>query len=209
MKIHIRGHTGEKPYRCDYCSYASTCRGNLKVHQERHHKDEIAKNGLNAGIKGPNDLDDRLKEDEFENDIETKAIESSQSNPTMSTPTSTTPTTSIGSSVPSHPAFNQARVPPFSQSGPFPGMNLPGVGTNPFSQLPGLSGLPAGFPGLSNLPGLASGLPAGLNPNLLAGLLKPKTGENSTPHFPLNIGQPNAETATVSEVKEEQMESSD
>jgi len=161
---------------------------------------------LNAGIRGPNDCDERLKEDEFENEIEDNKIESNPamtSSPPVMTSSASTPTTSIGS-IPSHPAFAQGRVPPFSghQSGPFQGLNLPGG--NPFSQLPGLSGLPAGFPGLSNLPGL----PAGLNPNFLAGLLKPKTSESATPHFPLNIGQP-AETATVSEVKEEKMDSSD
>ena len=164
MKIHIRGHTGEKPYRCDYCSYASTCRGNLKVHQERHHKEEIAKNGLNAGIKGPNDKDDLPKTEENEQEM-----------PPVSTPTSSAPQLSLPSGFPS----TGLRVPPFTQ--------LPGI------------------------PGMGNPMPFGLgsfgsqmNPNLLAGLLKPKTENPSpTPHFPLNMTPPAPDVAQVTEVKEE------
>ena len=49
-----------------------------------------------------------------------------------------------------------------------------------------------------------------MNPNLLAGLLKPKTQETpgQTPHFPLNMtGQQSSPIeAQVTEVKEEKMD---
>ena len=70
----------------------------------------------------------------------------------------------------------------------------------PFTQLPGI-------------PGMGSHMPFGfgqMNPNLLAGLLKPKTQETpgQTPHFPLNMtGQQSSPIeAQVTEVKEEKMD---
>ena len=47
-----------------------------------------------------------------------------------------------------------------------------------------------------------------MNPNLLAGLLKPKTHETSgqTPHFPLNMTGSSPMETQVTEVKEEKMD---
>ena len=35
---HFRLHTGEKPYKCFFCDYASAQKGNLMVHCTRVHK---------------------------------------------------------------------------------------------------------------------------------------------------------------------------
>ncbi|XP_026685341.1 zinc finger protein 569-like [Diaphorina citri] len=41
MKQHILHHLGEKPYKCDLCSYRSSRKGNVKVHYNRLHKNQI------------------------------------------------------------------------------------------------------------------------------------------------------------------------
>ena len=37
MEEHIRIHTGEKPFHCQFCNYSCAKKWNLTLHMKKHH----------------------------------------------------------------------------------------------------------------------------------------------------------------------------
>lgn len=189
------------------------------MHQERHHKDEIAKNGINAGIRGPTDNDGEAGPNS-PGKTSDNGNEQRNSDGDEKTQTLTDPTENVKSEPKTNPLTDPMgslrqqmglTMPPTSQPMTSQPQRIPSFAPPSFppTSLSGMTGFGLGGFGLPQ-----PHFPAGFNPQLLAGLLaKPKIDQSAPstpmPHFPLHMRAPETPSdlsASITEIDQSEPE---